>query len=334
MSTGLADAKQIRTAPRPKCALCGSEGEFIYLAQQDRLFGAAGSWNLKRCANRKCRLLWLDPMPLEEDIGKAYGNYYTHAGPGDSAPSETGRVGFSRRVYRLMKQGYLAGKYGYEMRRTSALARGIGKLLYLFPLRRSQLDMELRFLPAVPQGRLLDLGCGSGLWLASMRELGWRIDGVDFDPRAVQAAAERGLAVRCGSLEQQNFPNETFDAVTMSHFIEHLPDPVRTLQECARILKPGGRLILWTPNTSSLGHRLLKQHWRGLEPPRHLHLFSPPSMRTLLERGGFSRISIRTRNSRYLWQQSFMLWTRQPEMLPGFGARLAVKLPSLDAGSP
>jgi len=326
MSPSLADDKPIRTAPRPDCALCGSAGESIYLAQSDRLFGTSGSWNLKRCTNRGCRLIWLDPMPLEEDLGKAYGNYYTHAQPTDSVPQEPGRVGVARRIYRLLRQGYLAERYGYEVRGRRPAARSLGKLLYLFPLRRSGVDLEVRFLHAVPRGKLLDVGCGSGVWLMAMRELGWGIEGVDFDSRAVQAATERGLAVRCGSLEQQSFPDGTFDAVTMSHVIEHLPDPIRSLKECARILKPGGKLVLWTPNTSSLGHRVLKQHWRGLEPPRHLYLFSPPSMRSVMERGGFNRISIRTRNSRYIWQQGVLLWTRRLGMHPILGVKLATAL--------
>ena len=73
------DAKHIRSAPALSCCLCGRAGQFLYSAQPDRLFGAAGSWNLKQCSNRVCGLIWLDPMPLAEDIGKAYASYYTHA---------------------------------------------------------------------------------------------------------------------------------------------------------------------------------------------------------------------------------------------------------------
>ena len=323
MSTEPAKAGQIRSSPRPACRLCGSDGELIYRAQPDRLFGTAGSWNLKQCNNRDCRLVWLDPMPLEEDLGKAYASYYTHTAAGPPSAAQRQPSGWARRIYRLMKRGYLASKYGYEIGTGAFLNRHVGKLLYLFPKRRLQQDLEVRFLSAVPQGRLLDVGCGQGLWLRSMRELGWRVDGVDFDERAVKAGAEGGLAIRCGSLEQQNFSGATFDAVTMSHVIEHLPDPVRTLTECARILKPGGKLVLWTPNTASLGHRVLKQHWRGLEPPRHLHLFSPASLRILLERAGFDRLSIRTRNSRYIWQQGLLLRMHQLDLNPGVGAKVA-----------
>lgn len=279
----------------------------MHLALQDRLFGASGAWNLKRCTNHDCRLMWLDPMPLATEIGKAYRSYYTHDDTPRPVAAEAENVGRLRRAYRLVKEGYLANRYGYGNGGGGA-PRTLGILLYLLPWRRVQVDLEVRSLGAVPGGRLLDLGCGSGLWLAGMRRLGWQVEGIDFDPAAATAAATRGLHVRCGSLEQQRFADATFNAITMSHVVEHLPNPVKTLTECARILKPGGRLILWTPNTASLGHHLLKQYWRGLEPPRHLHLFSPASVRALLEKAGFPRISVRSRNSRFIWEQSYRLW--------------------------
>jgi SAM-dependent methyltransferase len=169
----------------------------------------------------------------------------------------------------------------------------LGLFLYLFPLRRRAVDEEVRMLHAVAQGRLLDVGCGSGEWLSLMKNQGWRVEGVDFDANAVRVARERGLDVHCGSLDEQRFPDDTFNAVTLNHVIEHIPDPLGTLTECARILKPGGRLILFTPNVSSLSHRVFKQHWRGLEPPRHLHLFSPQSMISLLKRASLQNVSLR-----------------------------------------
>jgi ubiquinone/menaquinone biosynthesis C-methylase UbiE len=138
----------------------------------------------------------------------------------------------------------------------------------------------------------LDVGCGSGDWLLSMRELGWEVMGVDFDENAVKVGRQRGLTVNCGALEQQNFPNDSFDAVSLNHVIEHVPHPVEALRECARILKPGGKLVVSTPNNSSLGHRIFKEHWRGLETPRHLHLFSFQSMQLAIGLAGFQNISV------------------------------------------
>jgi len=300
--TELANEGQIRTTTRHKCTLCGYEGQPMYAGQKDRLFGTGGLWDLKICSNRECGLIWLDPMPLPEDIGKAYANYYTH-----SKRDQMKRMGLLKRIYRLMKRGYWANRYNYEIGRGAFPIKILGKFLYLFPLRRSEVEADVRHLEAVPQGRLLDVGCGSGEWLATMRELGWQVEGVDFDGNAIRVARQSKLQVHHGSLEQQNFSNESFDAVVLNHVVEHVPNPVGTLVECARILKPGGKLVLFTPNSSSLSHQLFKRNWRGLEPPRHLHIFSMQSMHLLLERAGFKKSLIKPQIAKSVIYESVLL---------------------------
>ncbi len=298
----LANERHIRTASRPTCLLCGGEGSYLYRNQEDRLFGAGGSWNLKRCADDRCGLIWLDPMPLREDLGKAYASYYTHLVNGTAK-----RDGPLKRFYELVKLGYLASTYNYEIGPRSPVLRNLGRLLYLVPLRRQKVEGDHRYLHAVPQGRLLDVGCGSGEWLAQMRELGWRTEGVDFDENAVKVARQKGLKVQGGGLEQQGYQDDSFDAVTLSHVIEHVPDPVGTLLECARILKKGGTLVVLTPNASSLSHRIFKQDWRGLEPPRHLHLFSNRSLPILLARAGFNKVTLRPHTAPSVFYESIFL---------------------------
>src|ERR1019366_8424047 len=95
-----------------------------------------------------------------------------------------------------------------------------------------------------------------------------------------------------GSVEGKSYPSATFDAITLNHVIEHVPDPISTIKECSRLLKPGGKLVMFTPNAASLSHRYFKQDWRGLEPPRHLHVFSFKSMRKLFDKADFAQISI------------------------------------------
>jgi len=302
MNTQPSVRQQIRTVPFKPCPLCDNNGEFLYLELQDRLFGANGSWNLAKCSNRHCGLIWIDPMPSAEDIEKAYANYYTH-----ELQEEKGQIGVLKLINQCMKRGYLAGKYGYPLSQQSALLKMFGKFLYLFPLRRSKVDEEVRYLQALPQGRLLDVGCGSGAWLLFMRGLGWQVEGLDFDENAANVARQRGLQIHCGSLDTQNFPDEYFDAITLHHVIEHMPNPVGALVECRRILKKNGKLILSTPNTASLGHRVFKQYWRGLEPPRHLYLFCPSAMKSMLALAGFDEFTICTTNSDYVWMHSVIL---------------------------
>jgi 2-polyprenyl-3-methyl-5-hydroxy-6-metoxy-1,4-benzoquinol methylase len=318
------DHQEIRTAPSPICGLCGNRGETLYTDLQDRLFGVSGSWDYKRCSDPACRLLWPDPMPIEEDIGKAYVNYYTHKSPVGST-----RFKGPKLILKLIKRAYWAEKYGYPFD-GPVQQKILGKMLNLVPLRQMQADEEVRFLDAMPGGQLLDVGCGSGDWLSLMHELGWQVRGVDFDERAVQVARGRGLEVACGTLEQGNYSDAIFDAVTLNHVIEHLPDPSSSMLECARILRQGGKIVVLTPNSASLGHRVFKGNWRGLEPPRHLHIFSFESIRAMLKKAGFKDIVIRPIIARSVIYESTLLSLRKkyfPSSSPrNLGAEMFARL--------
>lgn len=274
----------IRSDPRPDCYLCRSAGKVLYENLTDRLFGTEGRWDIRACGNATCGLLWLDPMPIPEDIAKAYADYYTH----EDAPERSGHPLY--RIFVAAKEGYLAAHYGYFAQGLSAWKRLAGWLLTLHPGRRAVVDFSVMWLSALPGSRLLDVGCGSGWLLETMQRLGWAVEGVDLDPEAVKAARTKGLRVHQGTLAGQQLPAGSFDAVTMSHFIEHVHDPGATLAECRRLLKHGGRLVVVTPNTESLGHRLYGRSWMHLDPPRHLHLFNPDTLSEVVRRAGFGNV--------------------------------------------
>lgn len=276
----------IRSRPQPACFNCGAPGAPLYSALDDRLFGTSGKWSFRRCDNSGCGLLWLDPMPLEEDIHKAYASYYTHA-------ARQGGGGLLRRLFDDAKRGYLANHYGYAAG-VGIVARLLGLLPWCYPGRPAELDFSVMWLAAGTRGRLLDVGAGSGWLVEHMNGLGWQAEGLDFDPQSVASARARGLVFHQGGLPQQNFAAASFDAVTMSHCIEHVHDPLAWLVEARRILRPGGRLALATPNNASLGHATFGESWFALDPPRHLHLFNYASMTTLMRRAGFTRFRIFT----------------------------------------
>jgi 2-polyprenyl-3-methyl-5-hydroxy-6-metoxy-1,4-benzoquinol methylase len=265
----------LRSSPVDRCYLCGCEALPLYTGLHDRLFGTRGEWNLVQCANAECRLSWLNPMPLEEDIGHAYALYYTHD------DREQLHATSLQRLYSAAKRGYLGRRYGYYERAQSLATRLAGLLLYLHPGRRAVVDFSVMWLSNRAEARLLDIGCGSGAFLANMQHLGWRVEGVDFDAAAAANAARKHVRVHVGSLADQAFPADSFDAVTMSHFIEHVHDPRALLEECVRILRPGGELVIVTPNTRSHGHATYGRNWMHLDPPRHLHLFDPETLATL-----------------------------------------------------
>ncbi|MHC1698698.1 MAG: class I SAM-dependent methyltransferase [Geobacteraceae bacterium] len=162
--------------------------------------------------------------------------------------------------------------------------------MYLYPPGRADLDLRVFCLPAEPGARMLEIGCGSGEMLKWLAEHGWEVEGLDFDPQAVQNALSKGLKVYLGSIESQEFPANSFDVIVMNHVIEHVPNPAALLHECYRILKPGGKLVSVTPNVQSLGHKLFSSSWFHLDPPRHLILFTPAALHNLAD-SIFSRSS-------------------------------------------
>lgn len=248
-------ADLIRTAPSPYCIACGDTGVPLYEGLADSLAGTPGSWRMVRCAREACGMLWLDPKPLAEDLIKAYATYHTHTRP----PRGAAALGLSalntacKLTSRLLELG---GGLGRQRRR-----------------------LRTMFLGDSRPGRLLEVGSGSGRFLQRMRRAGWQVQGTDFDPAVAQRVQEKyGLQVDVGDLAALRYPGDTYDAVAMSQVVEHVHDPLALLEECRRVLRPGGRLVLSTPNAAGLPHRRYGRHWRGLEPPRHLHIFTPDAL--------------------------------------------------------
>jgi len=127
---------------------------------------------------------------------------------------------------------------------------------------------------------ILDFGCGDGSFLAELRELGYeRLTGYDFDPHARRAA--RGGGAHVAEREEDLLAHGPFAVISLNHVIEHMADPAQGLRRLGTMLRPGGRLVIRTPNAASLLSRSLGDQWRGWETPRHLHVFTPLSVRAL-----------------------------------------------------
>lgn len=258
----------IGTEDVPRCPLCGSEErKLLYAGLEDRLFGASGEWSIKQC--NRCGSVFLDPRPTEQDIHKAYRTYYTH---------EEGVVAVHRSIFWSVSK-----KVFYFLdsvaRQASSLTQEYERIQSMYLDRRSA-------------GRLLDVGCGQGRFLDYMRRRDWVVEGVETDPEAAEIArSQYGVSIWVGDLQSANYPDGCFDAVTMNHVIEHVHNPVGLLRECHRVLKAGGVLVAVTPNVESWGHRRFMRHWLGLDPPRHLQIFSLETLKDCARHARYGTIN-------------------------------------------
>jgi SAM-dependent methyltransferase len=234
---------------KPRCDLCGAgDCEILYVG---------AGWQqpvppdvaLVRC--QRCGLMYLSPRPDPEEIG----NYY----PSDYVPF---RPAIEDEPWALMRW----------MRRRKLVQRR--KLIERYS--------------GLASGHILDVGCATGLFLNEMARAGWHTAGVEPTASAAEYAQTRlGLDVFRGTLEQARYTPESFDVVTFWDVLEHTFSPNATLAHSVRLLKPGGLVAINVPNWHSLDRRVFGAHWIGLDPPRHLYVFTRATLTALLERNGF-----------------------------------------------
>jgi len=146
------------------------------------------------------------------------------------------------------------------------------------------------------RGRILDVGCSLGLFLALARERGWDGIGLELAPRALAHAREvHGLEVLDVSLEEARFEDGSFDSVALLSTLEHVVEPLALLRESARVLRPGGALYVIVPNVDSLACRALGAQARTFDGRNHLVYFSAATLTDALGRSGFDVVRTTTR---------------------------------------
>jgi SAM-dependent methyltransferase len=258
------------------CPLCGSaDATLLYDGLPDRVYGVSERLTrLVRCDG--CGAAYQDPMPAEDELAGMYASYYTHAPP----PPPDAPHGAVARARRAIRNGYLNAALGYDLQPAAPFAVA-GPLKGYFE----------RAVRSLPKGRrVLDVGCGNGSFLSDATHAGWDAEGIDLDPQAVAAAREAGLEASVGTIDAH--ADRDYDAVTLSHVIEHVPDPIAFLRAAHGLLRPSGTLWVATPNLASITHATFGADWEGLDPPRHLVLFNAPALARALARAGFADVRV------------------------------------------
>ncbi|HUY62281.1 MAG TPA: class I SAM-dependent methyltransferase [Candidatus Paceibacterota bacterium] len=143
------------------------------------------------------------------------------------------------------------------------------------------------------RGKLLDVGAANGYFVGVANARGWDAEGIEISSYAAEEGRRRGLAIQTGTLEDISFPDGTFDAVTMFDVLEHIPHPVSAVRAVTRMLRPGGALLINTPDTGSLVARMFGKRWHLYVPPEHLALFNAENLTKLLWSEGFEVLRVR-----------------------------------------
>lgn len=136
---------------------------------------------------------------------------------------------------------------------------------------------------------MFEAGCATGFALNIAKERGWEVAGNDVSDYAVAKAQAKGLSVHVGTMESEP-DTKTYDAVVMHDVIEHVKNPITTLAASARLLKPGGLLVITTPDAGSLWARVMGKRWHAFVPPQHLFYFRAAHLTKLAEEQGLEVI--------------------------------------------
>ncbi len=230
-----------------RCNYCGSDSYRERFELPDYMLGTPGRTTLVECRN--CGLVYQNPRMTQSELEAHYPPAYDSFQP----PAPDASTSLASRLRR----------YGQRKRVRIATAQ------------------------EKSAGRLLDIGCASGAFLASLPS-GWEGHGVETNRQAAETGRRAGLTIFHGSLEQAEFPEAYFDVVTLWDALEHLPDPAGSLREIHRILKPKGTVIVRVPNLSSWEASFFGRYWAGLDAPRHLYVFEIATLRKMLVKTGFS----------------------------------------------
>ncbi|MGJ7029857.1 class I SAM-dependent methyltransferase [Niabella hirudinis] len=235
------------------CPVCGStQIRSVFLVKDYTVSGEV--FPIEECGS--CSLRFTQDVPDQESIGSYYKSedYISH--------SNTSK-GLVSRMYQKVRTRTMQQK-------AAMVARYTGKRA----------------------GRLLDLGCGTGTFLNTMKNRGWEVAGLEPDADARAMAKTLYNLDVAPSHEIYQVAGEQFDAITLWHVLEHVHELHAYMEQLKRMLKPDGVLLIAVPNYTSRDAAIYEQYWAAYDVPRHLYHFSPEAMKTLTGQHGLRIIKL------------------------------------------
>jgi SAM-dependent methyltransferase len=222
------------------CDLCGSTYSVEIFHGRDYRLGYQGRFRFVRCA--ECGLLYLNPRPTVAAIRRLYESHYADLQLEPDPPQNNGFLRSARQLWHRLNANYTE----------EIVARA--------------------------RGRILDVGCGPGKFLVKLRAKGLEVWGQELN-RSLRPLHERlGLNVYYGPLRELGLPEDSFDTIILSQVLEHLPEPTAEMSEIRLLLRPGGTVLIYSPNGNGYLRTLFGRFWHGWHIPFHFHLMTPHTM--------------------------------------------------------
>lgn len=305
-----------RTQPVGKCPLCNSPASSEYFTAPDRLHGVSGWFTYRRC--RDCRTVFQDPRVIADDLAVCYpANYFTHIAQESSGKKleidvlngESDEPSVLRELRDQIRELIKRRVQGKPVTQKSW-----GVLASLFA--RSARLRERAFYNIVPDDLLpkktemtkaLEIGCGAGQTLVKLLQVGWEVEGVEWDAQAARLARQiSGQTVWEGDFRTVNLPLREYGLVYLHHVFEHIDNSRDALRRIYDLLAPGGRAVIIYPNPNSLGAKIYGDAWFPWEVPRHLVIPPAKAVMNIAEQLGFypMRLSVSAKDAAYFFALS------------------------------
>ncbi len=258
------------------CPVCDKNTIVFAFKNKDRIHNISGEFLLWKCT--RCGVFFVNPQLSQKELIPFYStNYYSFNVVDLKNPVRIFELWYIKNI--LINQHFFV----------RFLAICLNPLLIILKV------IKVRKFPYLKGGTLLDVGCGSGEFLAKEKYAGMNVIGVD--PYANSKQFMEGISVYCTTLEKAPIPIKSVDIITLNHVLEHAENPKKMLSNVYALLKHTGTAVIAVPNTKSPTAKLFGKYWVHWDTPRHLILYTPSALKLLVERMGFSVLSVKNVSS-------------------------------------
>lgn len=172
---------------------------------------------------------------------------------------------------------------------------GYGRNDYLSPITIKRYNELLdEFEKYRSTGKIIDVGCGIGYFLEEAKKRGWEVYGTEYTDEAVEICSKKGINIKKGKLNPEDFEPGSFDIITSFEVLEHINNPIEEVSNFNSILRKGGLVYLTTPNFNSILRYRLKAEYNVICYPEHLSYYTPKTIKRLFTDNGFKKKKIET----------------------------------------